>query len=81
MKESGRLFELIKGNSEVTFKLEGCGEETFATEEFRSDLDEMRRLIKIGQATEKAFALGLTIDAYAIEIYDIEDLLEWAEED
>ena len=75
--------EALKHSDTVKAVLTGIGETIFLSEEVSKYIEELERLTKIGEATEKAFmqeAPELTFEPITkIYIRSIEELLEWAE--
>ena len=80
----------LKGSDTVKVVLTGIGETCFSSEEISNYIEELERLARIGEATEKAYSKGAFLiydvvenDDGTIERYNcdenIEELLVWLE--
>ena len=80
--------KVLKGSDTVKVVLTGIGETIFASEEVSKYIEELERLARIGEATEKAYSKGAFLVYDVAENHDgtieryncdetIEELLEW----
>ena len=80
--------KVLKGSDTVKVVLTGIGETIFSSEEVSKYIEELERLARIGEATEKAYSKGAFLiydvvenDDGTIERYNhdetIEELLVW----
>ena len=80
--------EVLKYSDTVKAVLTGVGETIFSSEEVSKYIEELERLAKIGEATEKAYSKGAFLIYDVAENYDgtieryncdetIEELLGW----
>ena len=82
--------EALKHSDTVFTVLTGIGETVFSSEEVSKYIEELERLARIGEATEKAYSKGAFLIYDVAENYDgtieryncdetIEELLVWLE--
>jgi hypothetical protein len=82
--------EALKHSDTVKAVLTGIGETIFSSEEVSKYIEELERLARIGEATEKAYSKGAFLVYDVTENYDgtierynhdetIEELLAWLE--